>query len=144
VNPIFTLSNNYRRDLLRGAHNFDVGGSVFKVALYGVGATINASTSGYTASGELVDPSYVAGGLVISQTGPVIYGERSGSASFSPVTFSGLNSTVGYVLFYNDTYSGKPTLGYVDFGATGYTLSGGDLVISLPSSSSPNPPILIQ
>ena len=65
------ICNSFRTELLTGQHNFGVGfiraattQDVFKGALYLATATINASTTAYTATGEVANSgSYVAGGL---------------------------------------------------------------------------------
>ena len=65
--------NSFKVELLLGTHAFGttvVRGStsadVLKVALYATTATINASTTAYTTSGEISGIGYTAGGIVVS------------------------------------------------------------------------------
>lgn len=56
----------FKTGLLDGTVDF--GSGVFKIALYTNSATLNASTTVYTAVGEVVASGYTAGGEVITPT----------------------------------------------------------------------------
>jgi len=60
--------NVFRTGLLNGSFNFTSG--TFYIALYTNAATLDATTTAYTATGEVVASGYTAGGnvLTISQT----------------------------------------------------------------------------
>ena len=54
---------SFKQELFKGIHNFDQGGSpdTFKLALYSSSATLGASTTAYTTSGEVSGSNYTAG-----------------------------------------------------------------------------------
>ena len=60
--------NVFRTGLMNGTFNFTSG--TFKIALYTNAATLDATTTAYTATGEVTDAGYTAGGetLTITQT----------------------------------------------------------------------------
>ena len=56
--------NAFKTGLMNGTFNFTSGS--FKMALYTNEATLNASTSAYTSTGEVVASGYTAGGLALT------------------------------------------------------------------------------
>jgi hypothetical protein len=62
------VCNSFKTGLMNGEFNFTSG--TFKIALYTNAATLDATTTAYTTTGEVVASGYTAGGevLTISQT----------------------------------------------------------------------------
>ncbi len=58
--------NVFKTGLMNGTFDFTSGS--FKIALYTNAATLNASTTAYTATGEVVASGYTAGGLALTIT----------------------------------------------------------------------------
>ena len=56
--------DTFKTGLMNGTFNFTSGS--FKMALYTNEATLNASTSAYTSTGEVVASGYTAGGLALT------------------------------------------------------------------------------
>jgi hypothetical protein len=56
--------NTFRTGLLNGTFNFTSGS--FYIALYTNEATLDASTTAYTTTGEVVDAGYTAGGQLLT------------------------------------------------------------------------------
>jgi hypothetical protein len=56
--------NTFRTGLLNGTFNFTSG--TFYIALYTNEATLDASTTAYTTTGEVVDAGYMAGGELLT------------------------------------------------------------------------------
>jgi len=85
--------NTFRTGLMNGTFNFTSG--TFYIALYTNEATLDASTTAYTTTGEVVAAGYTAGGeiLVINQT---------------PTTGNAPNTTA-YVSFANASWTGVIT-----------------------------------
>ena len=85
--------NTFRTGLMNGTFNFTSG--TFYIALYTNEATLDASTTAYTTTGEVVAVGYTAGGeiLVINQT---------------PTTGNAPNTTA-YVSFANASWTGVIT-----------------------------------
>jgi hypothetical protein len=85
--------NTFRTGLLNGTFNFTSG--TFYIALYTNAATLDASTTAYTTTGEVVDAGYTAGGqiLTINQV---------------PTTGNAPNTTA-YISFANASWTGAIT-----------------------------------
>jgi hypothetical protein len=85
--------NTFRTGLLNGTFNFTSGS--FYIALYTNEATLDASTTAYTTTGEVVDAGYTAGGelLTINQV---------------PTTGNAPNTTA-YFSFANASWTGAIT-----------------------------------
>ena len=85
--------NTFRTGLMNGTFNFTSG--TFYIALYTNEATLDAATTAYTTTGEVVAAGYTAGGeiLVINQT---------------PTTGNAPNTTA-YISFANASWSGAIT-----------------------------------
>lgn len=116
------LCNVFKTGLLDGTYDFGTGTTdVFKIALYTNTATLDADTTAYSATGEVADAGYSAGGstLTISQV-PTI-GTQSGSSavaylSFSDVSWSGAITARGALIYkYNGTTN--PAVCVLDFGS---------------------------
>ena len=116
------LCNVFKTGLLDGSYDFGTGTTdVFKIALYTNTATLDADTTAYTATGEVADAGYSAGGatLTISQV-PTI-GTQAGSGavaylSFSDVSWSGAITARGALIYkYNGTTN--PAVCVLDFGS---------------------------
>jgi len=116
------LCNVFKTGLLDGTYDFGTGTTdVFKIALYTNTATLDADTTAYSATGEVADAGYSAGGstLTISQV-PTI-GTHAGSSavaylSFSDVSWSGAITARGALIYkYNGTTN--PAVCVLDFGS---------------------------
>jgi len=116
------LCNTFKTGLPAGSFNFNTGTTdVYKIALYTNTATLDADTTGYTATGEVTDAGYTAGGstLTISQV-PTIGTQTGESAvaywSFSNVSWSGAITARGALIYkYNGTTN--PAVCVLDFGS---------------------------
>ena len=63
------VCNTFKRDLLKGFHDFANGGSTFKIALFTSSASLGASTEDYSTTNEITNTSgsaYTAGGLTLT------------------------------------------------------------------------------
>ena len=114
-------TNTFKTGLLDGVFNFNTGTSqVFKIALYTNAATLDATTTAYTSTGEITSSGYTAGGqtLVISQI-PTI-GNATGTAttylSFDNAVWSTATTARG-ALIYLDNGTTNPTVCVLDFGS---------------------------
>ena len=77
------VCNTFKRDLLKGFHDFASGGSTFKIALFTSSASLGASTEDYSTSNEITNTSgsaYSAGGLAL--TGQSVTGGTSASTAY--------------------------------------------------------------
>jgi len=105
--------------LLDGTFDFGTGTSqVFKIALYTNAATLNASTTAYTSTGEVVASGYTAGGqtLVVSQVPTIGNSGSTAYLSFTNVVWNGAITARG-ALIYLANGTTNPTVCVLDFGA---------------------------
>lgn len=127
-----TPCTSFKKELGQAIHNFDaVGGDTFKLALYYSSATLDANTTVYTTSGEVVGTGYTAGGLALVNVSP---STSSGKALFSfvsPATFTGVTLTCRGGLIYNSTKANRAVC-VLDFGEE-FTALGQNINITFPS-----------
>jgi hypothetical protein len=112
-------TNTFLVGLLDGTFDFGTGTSqVFKIALYTNAATLNATTTAYTSTGEVVASGYTAGGqvLAISQVPTVGNSGNTAYLSFTNVVWNGAITARG-ALIYLANGTTNPTVCVLDFGA---------------------------
>ena len=111
-----------------------------KAALYLASATINASTTAYTATGEVTGTGYTAGGVTVtnataptatnsSTTAGVAYWTPSASITYTSVT---LTTAFDAVLLYNST-QGNKSISVHTFGSQ--TVTAGTFTLTMPSNT---------
>ena len=57
-----TLTTSFKKELLKGNHDFDNGADTFKLALYTSSATLGATTTSFTTTGQASGTNYSSGG----------------------------------------------------------------------------------
>jgi hypothetical protein len=139
LGELFTATHNFGTAPTRGTSAADT----FKAALYTVGATVNASTTVYSSTGEVTSTNYTAGGVAItnanapasansSSTAGVGYWTPSASivygTSGSPVTFASFDC----VLVYNSTQTNKAVSVHT---FTAQTVTSGTFTLTMPSNT---------
>jgi hypothetical protein len=143
-----TLVSSFKAEVLLGVHDFRAtGGDTFKVALYDSTAALDANTTAYTATGEVVGPNYSAGGVVLTNLGVSVnnatYTSGTGFTSFAPAVFEGVTVVARGALIYNSTPSANgannavlvnPAVCVLDFGAD-KTVTSADLTITFPTNT---------
>ena len=132
-----TATTSFKVELLQAVHNFGpTSPNTFKIALYTANADINASTTVYTTSNEVVGTGYTAGGntLVIS-TSPTSGNNSSGVPtayiSFTNSSWTNATFTARAALIYNVT-QGNKSVAVLDFG-TDKTVSNDTFQIIFPT-----------
>ena len=111
-----------------------------KAALYLASATVNASTTAYTATGEVTGTNYSAGGVTVtnataptatnsSTTAGVAYWTPSASITYTNVT---LTTAFDAVLLYNSSQSNK-SISVHTFGSQ--TVTAGTFTLTMPSNT---------
>ena len=107
--------NVFKTGLMNGTFNFTSG--TFYIALYTNAATLDASTTAYTATGEVVASGYTAGGLAltIAQTPTVGNSGSTAFISFNNAAWTSALTARGALIYQNG--SGNPAVCVLDFGA---------------------------
>lgn len=142
-----SMCTSFLGELLTATHNFGVAptrgttaADTFKGALYLTSATINASTTAYSATGEVTGTNYTAGGVAVTNATPpsstnssatagVGYWTPSASLVYTNVTLSTAFDTV---LIYNSTQSDKAVSVHT-FGSQ--TITAGNFTLTMPSNT---------
>jgi hypothetical protein len=105
----------------------------FKAALYLASASIGASTTAYSSTGEVSGTGYTAGGVTFTWISPTSSGTTAystPSASFAWTTVT-LSSSFDCVLTYNSTQS--KAFSSHTFGAT--TVTAGNFSLTMPTNA---------
>lgn len=140
------MATSFKQDLLNGLHAFGTtvirAGTTkdtFKAALYLASATVNASTTAYSATGEVTGTNYVAGGVVVTTaTAPTTSGTTAFVTPSASIVFSSVTLATSFdaVLIYNDTAAGKNAVSVHTF--TAQTIANGTLTLTMPTNDSTN------
>ena len=141
------MCTSFLQELMTATHNFGTAptrgtstADTFKAALYLASATINASTTAYTTTGEVTGTGYSAGGVTVtnatapastntSSTAGTAYWTPSASIVYTSVTLSTAFDTV---LIYNSTQSNKAVSVHT-FGSQ--TITAGTFTLTMPSNT---------
>ena len=142
-----SMCTSFMGELMTATHNFGVApiraattADTFKAALYLASATINASTTAYSATGEVTGTNYTAGGVSVtnatapiatnsSVTAGVAYWTPSASITYTTVT---LSTAFDCVLIYNSTQSNKAVSVHT-FGSQ--TITAGTFTLTMPTNN---------
>lgn len=125
------LPTSFKVDLLNGQQNFS--SDSFKIALYTASATLDASTTAYTTSNEVVGTNYIAGGEDLTVSPTPTSGGTTAYVSFSNVSWAASSITARGALIYNDTLAGKNAVAILDFGSD-KTSTASTFTISFPTA----------
>ena len=107
--------NVFKTGLMNGTFNFTSG--TFYIALYTNAATLDASTTAYTATGEVVASGYSAGGLALTIAQIPTVGNSGSTAfiSFNNAAWTSALTSRGALIYQNG--GGNPAVCVLDFGA---------------------------
>lgn len=144
------MCTSFLGELMTATHNFGTAptrgsgaADTFKAALYLASATINASTTAYTSTGEVTSVNYTAGGVAVTNANPPTSTNTSATAGTgywtpsasivygsvgSPVTFASFDC----VLIYNSSQSDKAVSVHT---FTAQTVTSGTFTLTMPSNT---------
>jgi len=134
------IANSFKKQLLEGDANFkSSGGDVFKLALYTSSATLNSTTTAYSATNEVSNTgTYAAGGDPLTgQTTNIGTGSGKGVAfvDFADLSFTGVTLTARGALIYNTSSAvTNAAVAVLDFGAD-KTATSGTFTIQFPAAT---------
>ena len=128
------MCTSFKVDLLDGEHDF--GADTFKIALYTSSATLDASTTAYSATNEVSGTGYTAGGNTLTVSTTPTSSGTTAFLSFSNTTWSSATITARGALIYNSTNADK-AVAVLDFGSD-KTSTAGDFTIQFPTADASN------
>jgi hypothetical protein len=128
------MCTSFKKELFTATHNFAAsGGHAFKAALYTPTATLDASTTAYSATNEVSSAGYTAGGFALTNVDPSTSGTTAISTFSANPTWTGVTFSTNQALIYNTTASNK-AVAVLDFGGT-QTVTAGTFTINLPPAT---------
>lgn len=136
------MCTSFKNEILQAYHNFGTtvtragtGADTFKAALYLASATINASTTAYTATGEVSGTNYSAGGVTVTNaTAPTTSGTTAYWTPSASLTYTNVTLTTAFdtVLIYNST-QGNRAVSVHTFGSQ--TITAGTFTLTMPTNA---------
>lgn len=136
------MCTSFKNEILQAYHNFGTtvtragtGADTFKAALYLTSATMNATTTAYTSTGEVTGTNYTAGGVTVTNatapttSGTTAYWTPSASLVYTNVT---LSTPFDTVLIYNSTQSDRAVSVHT-FGSQ--TVTAGTFTLTMPTNA---------
>jgi hypothetical protein len=139
------MTTSFKGELLTATHNFGTApiraattADTFKAALYLASATVNATTTAYSSTGEVTGTNYTAGGVTVTNAtapttgGTTAYWTPSASIVYTNVT---LSTAFDAVLIYNSTQSNKAVSVHT-FGSQ--TVTAGTFTLTMPTNDATN------
>ena len=131
-------TNTFKTGLLDGVFNFDTGTTqVFKIALYTNAATLDATTTTYTSTGESSGGNYTPTGQILTISQVPTIGNQTGMAttylSFDNVAWTGSITARG-ALIYLANGTTNPAICVLDFGND--KTSSGTFTVQFPAVTS--------
>jgi hypothetical protein len=135
------LCTSFKKELLEGKHDFNAtSGHTFKIALYTSAASLDAATTDYTTSGEVVGTGYTAGGIALTNIDPTSSGTTA-FIDFNDATWTNATITAAGALIYNSTTDGGSNttnaVAVISFGGD-KTSTNGDFVVVMPTADASN------
>ena len=136
------MCTSFKVELLNGIHAF--GTTVVRgattadtmyMALYTSSATLDATTTAYTATNEVSGTGYVAGGQALTTVAPTSSGTTA-YLDFNDETWTSSTITARGALIYNSDQSNK-SVAVLDFGAD-KTSTAGDFTVVFPTADASN------
>ena len=135
------LCTSFKKELLERKHDFNAtSGHTFKIALYTSSASLDAATTDYTTSDEVVGTGYTAGGTELTNIDPTSSGTTA-FIDFADATWPSATITAAGALIYNTTTDGGSSttnaVAVISFGGD-KTSTNGDFVVQFPAADASN------
>lgn len=135
------MATSFKVQILDGIHNFGTGvvrgttaADTFKIALYTSSATLDATTTAYTATNEVSSSGtgYTTGGNTLTISVVPTYSGTTAYLSFSNTSWTTASFTARGAMIYNSSQS-NAAVAILDFGAD-KTCTSGTFTIVFPTA----------
>ena len=127
------LCSSFKQELLNKEHDLDT--DTYKIALYTSSATLDATTTAYSATNEVSGAGYSAAGLALTG-GAISLSGTTAFADFTDPEWTSASFTARGALIYNTSASNKAVL-VLDFGGD-FTVVAGTFTITFPAADASN------
>lgn len=130
------MCTSFKKELFEALHNFlAAGGNAFKIALYTSAATLDATTTAYSATNEAAGSGYTATGTALTNINPTSSGTTA-FTDFADVSWGSSTITARGALIYNSTNANR-AVAVLDFGSD-KSSSSGTFQIVFPTADASN------
>ena len=136
------MCTSFKVELLNGIHAFgttvaraDTSADTFYLALYTSSATLDSTTTAYSATNEASGTGYTAGGQALTTVAPTSSGTTA-YLDFNDETWTSASITARGALIYNSDQSNK-AVAVLDFGED-KTSTDGDFTVVFPTADASN------
>ena len=141
------MCTSFKDQILEAVHDFrSSGGDTFKIALYTSSATLDATTTAYSATNEVANSgTYTAGGGTLTNVSPATSGTTA-FTDFADISFTSATINARGALIYNSTPTHtftNPSVAVLDFGGDKISTSG-TFTIQFPAADASNAIIRIS
>ena len=138
------MATTFKKELLFGAHDFDTStGDTIKLALFTSSASLDATTTAFSASNEVAaSGGYTSGGNTLNSVDPTT-SSTTAFLDFDDSTWSSSTITARGAMIYNTTPNTtsisltNPAVVILDFGAD-KSSSSGDFTVQFPAADASN------
>jgi hypothetical protein len=127
------MCNSFKTELLGGTHDLDT--DVIKIALFTSSATLDASTTAYSTTNEVVGAGYTAGGNTLAGAAISLSGSTA-IVDFTDTTWSSATITARGALIYNSSKADR-AIAVLDF-STDKSSTSGDFTVVFPAADASN------
>lgn len=140
------MATSFKGELLNAYHNFSATNPArtintadsFKAALYLASATVNATTTAYTVTGEVTGTNYTAGGVAITAwNAPTTSGTTGYTTPTASITYTNVTLSTAFdcVLVYNNSQGNRAVSAHT-FGSQ--TVTAGTFTLTMPTNDATN------
>lgn len=132
---VAAVCSSFKAEFLQGIHNLASGGDTLKAALYFQNSSLGASTTAYSATGEVTGTGYTAGGMTVTNTvSPALSGNTAIWTPSANELWTGLTiaSNFDCWLLYN---SSKSNRAIAVFTFPAQTVASGSFQITMPANA---------
>jgi len=130
------ICNSFKTEILTAVHNFTATtGDTFNLALYTSSATLNKTTTAYSATNEITNDAgsaYTAKGEALTSVTPALSGDTA-CCDFADVSWTSASFTANGCLIFNDSAAGDPSVCAIAFGGD-KTATNGTFTIQFPTA----------
>lgn len=132
------MVTSFKVGVLDGTFDFSSGTSqTFKLALYTSAATLDSTTTAYSATNEVSGTGYTAGGGTLTISANPTSSGTTAFLDFADLTFSAATITARGALIYLADGVTNPAIAVLDFGSD-KTSTAGDFTIIFPAADASN------
>ena len=134
------ICNSFKVEILTAIHDFTASsGDTFNLALYTSSATINKSTTAFSATNEIANTagsSYSTKGKALTSVTPVLSSDTA-VCDFANISWTSATFTANGCEIFNDSATGDPACCTIAFGGD-KTVTSGTFTIEFPAATAGN------